>query len=462
MRNNPKFFLILIACVTIILTVLNLPYPVAIKFSKIQLPFFKTQDLILDPTRISINTPFLQINRDIAYRLGLDLQGGVRLVYELDMKSIATSDRQTAFESARDIIERRVNFFGVAEPTIQTVRSGDSYRVAVELPGVTDVTAAEELIGKTAQLTFWEAGGETVKDEEATSSAYPFGMVQILEGKKPVKTKLSGKDLKSAAVGFNQNTGQPEVQLAFTPEGAKLFGDITKRNVGKPVVIVLDDQIIQAPNVNEPILNGSAVITGGFTTNTAKSLAIQLNAGALPVPLSIVAQSNVGPSLGIESLKKSLFAGLLGFISIIIFMVYLYRKEGLLASIALFIYVIITLFIFKLIPVTLTLAGIAGFILSIGMAVDANILIFERMKEELRAGKARDVAIEVGFHRAWSSIRDSNISSLLTSAILFYFGTGIVRGFALTLAIGIFISMFSAITVTRNLLRVFDQGRRIK
>lgn len=460
MRRNPKFFLLIIAVVTLLFLIFNLPSSFTIPLSKVPTPGTTLRDLTVDPTKIDIGIGPLRINRDLAYRLGLDLQGGVRLVYELDMNAIPAVDRQTAFDSARDIIERRINFFGVSEPTIQTIRSGNSYRVAVELPGVTDVTAAQDLIGKTAQLTFWEAGSETASDIEATSSAYPFGMVQLLEGKKPVKTKLSGKDLKSAVVGFNQNNAQPEVQLTFTSEGTKLFGDITKRNIGKPVVIVLDDQIIQAPNVNEAILTGSAVITGGFTTNTAKSFAIQLNAGALPVPLTIVAQSNIGPSLGIESLKKSLFAGLLGFLSVVIFMIYLYRKEGLLASIALFVYVVITLFVFKLIPVTITLAGIAGFILSIGMAVDANILIFERMREELRAGKSRDVAIEVGFHRAWSSIRDSNISSLLTSAILFYFGTGIVRGFALTLAIGIFISMFSAITVTRTLLRVFDQGRK--
>ncbi len=279
---------------------------------------------------------------------------------------------------------------------------------------------------------------------------------------KPRETALTGKDLKSANVGVNSQNGQTEVLLQFTPQGTKLFADITKRNLGKPVIIVLDNQVLEAPNVQSQILNGDASITGGFTQQTANNLVIALNAGALPVPLNLVAQSNVGPSLGIESLKKSLVGGMLGFLSVLIFMVFLYRKEGILASLALLVYTTIVLFIFKIIPVTLTLAGIAGFILSVGMAVDANILIFERMKEEKRLGKPQSIAVEQGFKRAWTSIRDSNTSSLITSLILFIFGTSIVRGFALTLAIGIVVSMFSAVTVTRNFLRVFDKKSEVQ
>ncbi len=223
-------------------------------------------------------------------------------------------------------------------------------------------------------------------------------------------------------------------------------------------MIVLDNEVIQAPSVQGEIPNGQASITGGYTSEQANTIAIALNAGALPVPMDLVAQSTIGPSLGIESLQMSLFAGVLGLISVVIFMIALYKKEGMLASLALMVYTLLVLAIFKFLPVTLTLAGIAGFVLSVGMAVDANILIFERMKEELRAGKTKNQAIEQGFKRAWTSIRDSNISSLITSAILFYFGTGIIRGFALTLAIGILVSMFSAIIVTRNFLRVFDAG----
>ena len=265
------------------------------------------------------------------------------------------------------------------------------------------------------------------------------------------------KDLKVARVVYGSSDGTPQVQLNFTSEGTKLFADITKRNVGKPVAIVLDDTAISAPIVQQIILNGDAVISGNFTQDQAKALSIQLNAGALPAPLKLIAQSTVGPSLGIESLKKSLVGGVIGLISLIVFMIALYRKEGVLASIALAVYTIIVLFIFKFIPITLTLAGIAGFILSIGMAVDANILIFERMREELRNNKPRNIAIGLGFKRAWPSIRDSNISSLITTFILFYFGSGMIRGFALALAIGIIVSMFSAITVTRNLLRFAEK-----
>ena len=282
----------------------------------------------------------------------------------------------------------------------------------------------------------------------------PLGVTQSV-GVNPKETNLSGSDLKQAAVTFNSNSGQPQVQLTFSAAGAKKFADITSRNVGKIVAIALDQQVIEAPRVQQPIVGGNAVITGNFTTDTANSLAIQLNAGALPVSLSVLQQKATGATLGQSSLQASLVAGMMGFLVIIIFMIVLYGRLGVIASTALVIYSLLVLSLFRLIPVTLTLAGIAGFILSVGIAVDANILIFERMKEELRRGRSMVAAIDLGFARAWPSIRDSNISSLITSTVLFYFGTGVVRGFAVTLALGILVSMFSAIFVTRTFLQVF-------
>lgn len=449
--KNPKVFIISLFIVAVLLLIFDLPQ--GLKIGKFSIP-----------QNINLKLGSISFQKNISYRLGLDLQGGAQLTYEVGVNNIPAAQQATAFEAARSVIDRRVNYFGVGESTIQTLKLGKSNRIIVELPGLSKVSDAINLIGQTAELSFWEggpaSGNISAKDQKSLEDAgvVPFSIFKALGGN-PVKTKLSGKDLKSSQVVFGSTGASgPQVQLDFTPVGAKVFADITKRNVGKPVAIVIDNQIIEAPKVNQPILTGSAVITGGFTTDTAKSLSIQLNSGALPAPLTLIGQNTIGPSLGINSLKKSLLAGLIGFISVVIFMSYLYKKEGVIASAALSIYIIFTLAVFKFIPVTFTLAGIAGFILSIGMAVDANILIFERMHEELREGRSRDVAMRLGFTRAWTSIRDSNTSSLITSFILYYFGTGIVKGFALTLAIGIGMSMFSAIVVTRNLLRVFDKN----
>ncbi len=427
--KNPRILIWLIVIFTVFSVIVDLP-----KIAQIN---------VLKP---------LGIRRDFPFHKGLDLEGGTSITLRADMKDVPSTQRKDALESAKNVIERRVNLFGVSEPVIQTATVNQDYRIIVELAGVSDINQAINLIGTTAQLTFWEEGASGSANL-SSPSAVPLGLTQVL-GENPKKTNLTGKDLEQSNVSFDQNTGKPQVQLVFTSEGAKKFGEITKRNVNKVVAIVLDNQIIEAPKVNEPILGGNAVITGNFTTETAKALSIQLNAGALPVSLSVLEQRTIGATLGSLSLQKSLIAGILGFFVIVIFMVVLYGKLGLLASMALTLYGFYVLAIFKLIPVTLTLAGIAGFILSIGMAVDANILIFERMKEELRLGKPRQAAIELGFSRAWTSIRDSNVSSLITSFILYQFGTGIVRGFALTLSIGIIISMFSAIVVTRTLLRV--------
>jgi protein-export membrane protein SecD len=589
---------------------------------------------------------------EVPYRFGLDLQGGTHLVYEANVDAIAEADRSSAMDGVRDVIERRVNAFGVAEPIVQTNKSGNSWRMIVELAGVSDVKQAIKMIGETPILEFKEQGTNTAdnltpdqkaemdaknqaaqksaqdelakdlasattsgmtdlgyidqdgpyaelwkwadahKDQkglakevvettdgwsvvslaghdsnaqeilashilicykgaancsEDTSKADALKKIQDVKSTvtpanfeltakavstepgastsagdlgwfgrgrmvKPFEdaafalkkgeisdvvetefgyhliylrdtrqvaryeisraffkkttaadiqsadqwkeTGLSGKDLKRAQVQFNQQTNAPEVELEFNAEGTKLFGDITGRNVGKLVAIFLDGQPISIPRVQTAITDGTAVITGSFSVQEAKLLAQRLNAGALPVPITLLSQQTIGASLGQDSLAKSLYAGLIGFLVVVAFMILYYRLPGVLASLALCAYTAVSLAIFKMLPVTLTLAGIAGVILSIGMAVDANILIFERMREELKNGRALDSAIDEGFKRAWTSIRDSNVSSLITCVILYSFTSSSVRGFAVTLAIGILISLFSAISITRTLLRL--------
>jgi len=375
---------------------------------------------------------------EIKIRQGLDLQGGTHLVYEADMSKIPDKDRDNAISGAINVIEKRINATGVAETVVQSSKSGGAYRVIVELPGVTDPNEAISLIGKTALLEFKEL------DET---------------GKNWKDTGLTGKDFTRADPTINPNTGSPEISIEFNDAGAKLFGEITKRNIQKPVAIFLDNEVISAPTVQAEISTGKAVITGKFTLEEAKKLAIQLNYGALPVPVKLVEQRQVGATLGKDAVRNSFMAGLVGITLVALFMIFYYRLPGLLATFALLIYALITLAIFKnpWQPITLTLAGIAGFILSVGMAVDANILVNERIKEELLAGRTLSLAIETGFKRAWSSIRDSNASSLITAIILYWFGTGPVRGFAVTLSIGILVSLFTAITATRNFLRMIEK-----
>lgn len=388
--------------------------------------------LIIAFLGLNVVWPFLfKIQSRNEFHLGLDLQGGAQIVYEADLSKIESKNYDQAISGVIDVIRNRIDALGVSEPVIQSTKVGGNRGVLVELPGVTDVKEAIDLIGKTAQLDF---------------------RIQNAKGDF-VTTGLTGGDLTKAAVQFDQS-GNPEISLNFNSDGAKKFAEITKNNIGKPVAIYLDETPISVPTVQSEIRNGEAVITGQFTITEAKKLAIQLNAGALPVPISIAQQRNIGASLGTDSIQKSILAGLIGIILIALFMLIQYRLLGFVSIVALAIYTIVALAVFKLIPVTLTLAGIAGFILSIGMAVDANILIFERTKEELRSGKAINAAIEAGFTRAWASIRDSNISSLITAFILFEFGSGIVKGFAVTLSLGVIISMFTAILVTRSFLRL--------
>jgi preprotein translocase subunit SecD len=431
---KPRYVLwliILLTCGAIIVDIPKIP----IKFSLGPLRFDK----------ILVHPSFPQ--RDLEPKLGLDLKGGAHLVLQADMSEIASENRANALESAKNIVENRVNLFGVSEPVVQTSKVGSDWRIIVELPGVTNVDEAVKLIGETAKLEFWEE--KATSAQLSTETASPSSFLDQWQ-----KTDLSGRDLKIAKPGFSPQNGQPEVEIEFAPEGAKKFEEITKRNVGKPVLIMLDNQVISDPRVNEVIAGGKASISGKFTTEETKNLAIQLNAGALPVPIKVIQQENIGPTLGSTSIQKSFIAGAIGLGIVATFMIFSYGILGILADFALLIYTLLVFAIFKALPVTLTLAGIAGFILSIGMAVDANILIFERMKEEIRWGEEKKKALELGFSRAWSSIRDSNISSLITCGILYWFGSGIVRGFAVTLAIGILVSMFSAITITRTFLRL--------
>jgi len=426
-------------------------------------------------SRLSWTLPHF-IEKD--YVLGLDLQGGVDLVYQADLSG--TEDKAAAMEGLRDVIERRVNMYGVSEPVIQI--QGEN-KLLVELPGVTDIEAAKNMIGQTPYLEFAELKSDeeikkisdkAIEVKAAIDSGKEITTVENWElayANVYQPTELTGKYLSKASVVFDQTTYKPQIQLKFNSEGANLFAEITGRNIDKSIAIYLDgyaiidtngDGVIDgndlyAPTVNEKIIGGDAVITSpSMSTQTANSIVSRLNSGALPVKIGApISQEAVGPTLGTISLQESLAAGIYGFIAIAIFMVIFYRLPGLLASLSLVIYLAINLSLFKIIPVTLTLAGIAGFLLSMGMALDANILIFARIREELALGKSYSTALKDGLKRAWPSIRDGNFTTILVGIILFIFGTSFVKGFAFTLVISNLIGMFTAIVITNNLLKIF-------
>ena len=410
-----------------------------------------TLDRAVEKTGLRKLVPFhlAHTRFSVPFRFGLDIQGGTHLVYRADMSAIAQNQQSDSMDSLRDVVERRINLFGVAEPLVQSEKSAGQWQLVVELAGVRDVNTAIKMIGATPFLDFREARPDA--DRDAILAAQK-NKQRMNEDPYFVPTALTGRYVKGATLNFNSTSGSPEIGLELTSEGATLFGEITKQNIGKQLAIYLDGAPISAPTVREEITGGKATISGNFTPESGKELVGRLNAGALPVPITLIAQQSIGASLGQESLDRSLFAGLIGFLAVAIFMIIWYRVPGIMAVLALLLYLAISLAVFKIVPVTLTVAGIAGVILSVGMAVDANILIFERMKEELRRGKKFEESVREGFTRAWTSIRDSNVSSLITSAILYWFGSSMVRGFALTLGIGILISMFSAISVTRTLL----------
>jgi len=378
------------------------------------------------------------------WRLGLDLTGGSHLVYQVDLSGVNNADRDSVLNGMRDVIERRVNLYGVSEPQVYIAKSGGQTgkaEVVVEIAGEKDISKAIKQIGDTPFLDFREVEGE------GTSTIF-------------IKTNLTGRYITGAQLTFDQTTGAPQVSISFNDEGAKIFEDLTAKNVGKPVAIFLDNELIESPVVQQKISGGKAQITGRFTIDTAKLLVERFNAGALPAPITLINQETTSPTLGENSFTKTLLAGIIGTILVMLFMLFYYRGFGVYAVVALLIYIALTLAIFKLVPITLTLAGLAGFILTIGMAVDANILIFERIKEELKKGLSRQAAIYEGFKNAWLSIRDSNTSTIITAVILYYFTTSFVRGFAFTLLIGVAVSMFSAITTTRMLLTVFAKDSK--
>lgn len=376
------------------------------------------------------------------WSLGLDLAGGSLLTYEIDLANVGTGERASVVSGIRDVIERRVNLFGVAEPRVLNESVGNRERLIVELAGIRDISQAITEIGETPFLDF----REVAEAEGTTTLAF-------------TPTALTGRYVKGAQVGFSTVGGRPQVELEFTGEGATIFEMLTERNVGRPLAIFLDNELIEMPVVQEKISGGRAQITGNYTVEAARQLVARFNAGALPAPITLINQETIAADFGQDALERALLAGAAGTAAIILFMVIVYRGFGVFASLALLIYIALTLALFKIVPVTLTLAGVAGFILSIGMAVDANILVFARTKEEVRKGLARRSAIEEGFKRAWPSIRDSNVSTMITSAVLYYFTSGFVRGFALTLFLGVLMSMFSAITVTRTILRLFVRER---
>lgn len=437
---KPVRLLVLIVLITAVALFLDLPKTVSLGDFTFQRP------------SLSFSLGRWELFRDLEVKLGLDLAGGSHLVFEADMQGVPSEDRPQALEAAKTNIERRVNLFGVSEPLVQTSQVGESYRVIVELPGVRDVSQAVSLIGQTAQLQFAE-----IIEEETQPGATPSARLAL--------TQLSGKDLVRAQVQFDPNTAKPIVALTFDSQGAEKFEEITGRNIGKQVPILLDNQIISSPVVQEKISGGNAVISGDFSIEEAGQLTAQLNAGALPVPVELIEQRTIGATLGEESIEKSIRAGVVGIVAVFAFMSLYYGRLGFLASLGLVIYGALTLAVYKLIPVVLTLPGIAGFILSVGMAVDANILIFERMKEELRRKVPWRDAMERGFGRAWDSIRDANVATLVTTFVLFnplnwsfLHTSGPIRGFALTLALGILVGLFTGIVVTRTFLRVFYRG----
>lgn len=510
--------------------------------------------LISYPQAVSKVPPLFNALNKLKINLGLDLQGGSHLEYRADVANIESSKVAEALAGVQDVIERRVNAFGVGEPVVYTTKSGDENRVVVEIPGVKDIEQAKDQIKGTPLLEFKEEGvdpqvqqmldsqnsqskekaqqlldqvkkggnfEELAKENsqdpgskekggdldfvkkgtfvpefdeilfdknlkpgevypELVESDFGWHIIKFIESRgegddkevraqhillskvnldqypqlKYKSTGLTGKNLKSASVVFqSQGLGEPQISLQFDDEGTKLFSELTKANLGKSIAILLDGEIISAPTVQSEITNGQAVITGKFTLQEAKDLVQKLNTGALPVPLTLVSQQSVEASLGQDSLNKSIVAGAIGLAAVVVFMLFFYRFLGLVASLALLIYTALMITIFKFSGITLTLSGIAGFVLSIGMAVDANILIFERTKEEIRNGRTIANSLDEGFKRAWTSIRDGNVSSLLTAAILYLMGTGFVKGFAASLFIGVVVSMFTAVVITRTMLK---------
>ena len=433
-------------------------------------------------------------NRSLEVVRGLDLQGGLRVLLEADLPA-ETLVSNEQMQAARNIVENRVNGLGVSEPLVQVA---GTRRILVELPGIEDADQAVKTLRETGLLEFVDFSGLSASQvigmegqaiqtdfglEPSTTSSTgtpgvtpsavsptPSAAPTATAGPTPTAgppvfhTVMTGAMLKGAVASRNQ-AGEYVVDFTLTDEGSKVFGDFTSAHIGQPLAIVLDKIVISAPTIQDAITQGSGVISGNFTAAEANALAIQLRYGSLPIPLKVVEIKTVGPTLGQDSLRKSMLAGAIGLFIIMTFMVLYYRLPGVIADLALLAYAALTFALFKMIPITLTLPGVAGFVLSLGVAVDANVLIFERLREELRSGKTLRQAIDLGFGRAWPSIRDSNLSTLITCGILFWFGStfgaSIVKGFSLTLALGVLVSLFTAITVTRSFLHVALDSLRV-
>ena len=428
---------------------------------------------------IHIHLGPINFDRDIKVHQGLDLQGGMQVLLAADLPE-GQEIEADAMKAAMVIVKNRVDALGVAEPLVQ---SQGERRIIVELPGVEDPELAIATIRETGLLEFVDVGkttlppgtmvatnigGAVAPTVEITETATITPTVPVTP-EQIYYTVMTGKELELDTVNVAlDQLGKPEIQFALKPDGTRTFADFTSRNVGRYLAIVLDKRVISCPRIQNAIPDGRVRITGNFTLEEARSLVIQLQYGALPVPLRVETTRSVGPTLGQDSVQRSVRAGSIGLAAILIFMLVYYRLPGFLAALALIIYALLNFALFKLIPITLTLPGITGFLLSTGMAVDANILIFERMKEELRWGRSLGAAINAGFDRAWTSIRDSNLSTIITCVILYWFGSNfgasVVKGFAITLFIGVVISMFTAVTVTRTFIRlVFDAfGERLR
>ncbi len=478
--SNPRYVLLVVLSLTIFTLMVDLPRAnINIDYNLETSPLAKilpgsfTQGKSIKVNReiggYSLSLFGGRYRRDLEVKQGLDIAGGVSVLLNADMSGVPDVDRKAALNSLKDVIERRVNLLGISEANVQTSQTRQNYRVIVELAGTFDTQQALETIGQVAQLEFRTQGDP--QEIEVPNQEDPKGEPQKVTVPQYNKTDLTGADLRKAEVVFGQassggTTNTPQIQLQFNNDGTRKFRELTQSNIGKQLAIYLDEEILIAPTVESAITDGVAVITGQFSVDEAKAITAQLNAGALPVPVTILEQRTIGPTLGQESVNRSIFAGAIGLLLVISFMIFYYGRLGFLASVALVVYGLLTLALYKLIPVVLTLPGLAGFILSIGMAVDANILIFERIKEELRLDKPFSLALENGFGRSWDSIRDANFATLMTAFILFnpfewgFLPTsGPVRGFALTLALGIFISLFTGVFITRNLVRVFYTKR---
>lgn len=419
-----------------------------------------------DKTRFHPTIFGKQWNLSPPLQLGLDLAGGVQLTLQAEMSGIDEADRLLALEAAADIIRSRIDAYGLASPTIQTAVYGNDYRILVELPGIDDVSQALALIGTTAQMDFRL---QTASAAAALDATYPLASesafqldryLALMESFTP--TPLQGSMLKKAVAGFDPQTNQPIVSLTFNAEGKEIFAQLTKDHQGEILGIFLDGFPLTMPTINTPIVDGQAMLTGGFSVAETKKLAIQLNSGALPVPLEILSQSQVGASLGSDSIRQSVFAGIVGLALVALFMILNYGRQGLIATAGLLIYAILMVAIYKIFAITLTLPGIAALMISIGMAVDANILIFSRLKEELALGKPWVIAREASFGRAWDSIRDANVITIFTAFILinpwdfsFLNTSGTIRGFGITLFLGVIVGLFTGVVVVRTLMRIF-------